>query len=110
MKKKPREPFIPAERNETIRQKIMSLLMERTLSAKDLSASVMVSEKEVYDHLEHIQRTANKKTYNFIVTPAVCKRCSFVFRKRERLKKPGKCPVCRSESIKEPLFSMTKSF
>jgi len=109
VKKKIKEPFVPVERQETIRQKIMSLLDGRTLSARDISIDVGVSEKEVYEHLEHIQRTINKRERNFIVTPAVCKKCGFVFRKRDRLHKPGKCPVCRNEVIQEPLFSVRKT-
>jgi hypothetical protein len=38
--------------------------------------------------------------------PAVCKKCGFVFAKREKLKRPGKCPVCRGESIREPRFTI----
>jgi predicted Zn-ribbon and HTH transcriptional regulator len=109
MKKKSKEPFIPVERHETIRRKIISVLEGQTLSAKDISADVRISEKEIYEHLEHIQRTLNKSEYIFILAPAVCKKCSFVFRKRDRLKKPGKCPVCRSELIQEPLFSISKT-
>ncbi|MCX5720300.1 MAG: helix-turn-helix domain-containing protein [Nitrospirae bacterium] len=106
MKKKPKEPFIPVERHETVRQKIISVLEGQTLSAKDISADVMVSEKEVYEHLKHIQKTLNKRDRNLIITPAECKKCGFVFRKRDRLKKPGRCPVCRGELISEPLFSI----
>jgi predicted Zn-ribbon and HTH transcriptional regulator len=109
MKKKPLKPFVPVERRETIRQKIMSLLESRKrpgLSARDISVEAGISEKEAYEHLEHIRRTMNKSSYTFIVTPAVCKKCGFVFRKREKLNKPGRCPVCRDESIREPLFSI----
>ena len=106
MKRKPKEPFIPVERHETVRQKIISVLEGQTLSAKDISADVMVSEKEVYEHLKHIQKTLNKRERNLIITPAECKKCGFVFRKRDRLKKPGRCPVCRGELISEPLFSI----
>ncbi len=105
-KKKPKEPFIPVERQETVRQKIISVLFGKTISAKEISADVRVSEKEIYEHLEHIQMTINKSEVKFIITPAECKKCGFVFRKRARLKKPGKCPVCRSELIQEPLFSI----
>ena len=108
MKRKPKEPFIPVERHETVRQKIISVLEGQTLSAKDISADVMVSEKEVYEHLKHIQKTLNKRERNLIITPAECKKCGFVFRKRDRLKKPGRCPVCRGELISEPLFSIRK--
>ncbi len=106
MKKKTKKPFIPTERQETIRQKIISLLEGQSLYAKEISADVRASEKEVYGHLEHIQRTINKKEYNLIITPAECRKCGFVFRKRDRLKKPGKCPVCHNEFIQEPLFSI----
>jgi len=109
MKRKLKKPFIPAERQETIRQQVISILEGNTLSAKDISAVARVSEKEIYEHLEHIQRTFNKGHHTFIVTPAECKKCGFVFRKRDKLKKPGKCPVCRSESIQEPLFSIRKT-
>lgn len=106
MKNKPKNPVIPKERYETIRQKIISLLKENTLSSKEISADASASEKEVYAHLEHIQKTINKKEHKLIVTPAECIKCDFVFRKRERLKKPGKCPACHSEKIQEPLFSI----
>jgi predicted Zn-ribbon and HTH transcriptional regulator len=109
VKKKSKEPFIPVERQETIRQEIISVLEGKTLSAKDISADVRISEKEIYEHLEHIQRTINKSEHNFIVTPAECKKCGFIFRKRGKLKKPGRCPVCRGESIQEPLFSVKKT-
>ena len=110
MRKKPREPIVPSARHETVRQKIASVLVGNTLSARDLSVETGISEKDVYEHLEHIQKTVSKGGRSFIVVPAVCRMCNFIFRKRDRLKKPGKCPVCRSESIQEPLFSIeTKS-
>jgi predicted Zn-ribbon and HTH transcriptional regulator len=97
---------VPHERNETIRQEIISLLENQTLTARDLSPLVRISVKEAYEHLSHIQKTANKTEYHLTVIPAECIKCGFVFRKREKLKKPGKCPVCRNEQIKEPLFSI----
>jgi predicted Zn-ribbon and HTH transcriptional regulator len=108
-RKRDKEPPVPAERHETIRQEIMEVLEGRTLSAKEISGLVGVSAREAYEHLEHIHRSAEKKDFRFTVIPAECKKCGFVFRKREKLKKPGKCPVCRGESIQEPLFSIKKS-
>ncbi len=104
--KKPKKPFMPVERQETIRQNIISVIKGRTLSARGISAEVKVSEKEVYGHLEHIQKTINKGELTLVIIPAECRKCGFIFRKREKLKKPGKCPVCNSELIQEPLFSI----
>lgn len=108
MKKRHKEPPVPVEKHETVRQRIIFILEGQTLSAKEISGSVSIPEKEVYEHLEHIRRTVNTRDAHLIITPAECAKCSFVFRKRERLKKPGKCPMCRSEFIQEPLFLIKK--
>jgi len=106
MKKKDKGPFIPEERHETIRRQIIAILKAGMISAKDISSEVRISEKEVYEHLEHIRRTTNKKDRRFELTPAECAKCGFIFSKRDRLKKPGRCPVCKAELIREPLFSI----
>ena len=106
MKKKEKDPAIPQERHETVRQEIISVLGRGEASAKDISFEVRISEKEVYDHLEHIRKSLNKKDHQLLIVPAECVKCGFVFSKRERLRKPGRCPVCKAESIREPLFSI----
>lgn len=109
MKKKHKEPPVPVERHETVRRQIISMLEAQTLSAKEISGGAGIPEKEVYGHLEHIQRTVSKRDEDFVITPSECIRCGFIFKKREKLKKPGKCPVCRSEQIQEPLFLIKKN-
>jgi predicted Zn-ribbon and HTH transcriptional regulator len=106
MKQKPRQPYIPIERHETIRQEILAHLEGQTMSAKEVSGYVRISEKDVYEHLEHIGKSTHKTGQHLIVIPAECLKCGFIFRKRERLKKPGRCPVCRGEIIQEPLFTV----
>jgi hypothetical protein len=106
MKIKPKEPPVPLVMHETVRREIFSVLVQGQRSAKELSAEVRISEKEVYDHLEHIRRSMDTSGQHLVVVPAECKKCGFVFSKRERLKKPGKCPVCRGESIHDPQFAI----
>jgi hypothetical protein len=62
--------------------------------------------KEILGHLEHLERSLLNQGCSLAVEPAECCRCGFVFNKRERLKKPGCCPVCRGEVLHEPLFSV----
>jgi len=102
MKARAKKPFIPVDRQETVRHEIVSLLREEELTAREISERVGVSEKEVLEHLEHIRIALRG---GLLVTPAACMACGFSFRKRERLKGPGRCPVCRSEHIAEPSFS-----
>ncbi len=104
--KKKLAPRVPVDRQETVRQEIISALAGRALSVKDISVAVRISEKEICAHLQHIRRTVNNRGQSLIVTPAECKKCGFVFQKRKKLKRPGKCPVCRAETIKEPLFEI----
>lgn len=86
-----------------MRRLILSLLSRETMTAKEISGAVRVSEKEVLEHLEHIRIALRG---GLVVTPSLCHGCGFSFRKRERLKTPGRCPVCRSERISEPSFSI----
>lgn len=84
----------------------MEALEGRFLSARELSQLAGISEKDVHQHLEHIRRTVSRGQQAFVIKPAACNTCGFQFRSRKRSKKPGKCPVCRSEYIEEPLFAI----
>ena len=107
MKKKMEEPALPEERRDTLRHTLLLMLEEGPLTAHELSGGAGIPEKEVYGHLEHIRKTLAKGGRHLAVQPAECKACGFLFTKRDRLKKPGKCPVCKGESIYEPVFSIT---
>lgn len=91
----------------TIRQAIRELLLEQPLSTLELSQQLSLAEKEVLEHLTHIAR-APGAGYHFQITPAVCKRCGFVFKKRERLTIPSRCPICRHESLRRPRFALVR--
>jgi len=84
----------------------MQALNGRTLSALEISAEARVPEKEVYGHLEHIRKSLGEQNRKLVVTPAECLGCGFVFKKRERLTTPGRCPVCHGEHIQESLYSI----
>ncbi|MBA4417119.1 MAG: transcriptional regulator [Syntrophus sp. (in: bacteria)] len=100
------EPIVPVERYDTIRKYIVSLLKEYTMSAKEISSIVKIPEREIYDHLEHIRKTLHITEQDLHVEPARCDKCGFVFQKRNRLSKPGKCPLCHSQLILPPLFAI----
>lgn len=106
---KPKKPFIPPEKQDTLRHEIIAIISAETLSAHDLSARIHIPEKAVYEHLEHIRTALRTGGRRLQVTPPVCRKCGFVFRKRERLKKPGRCPVCQGEQIDSPLFHLVET-
>ena len=104
-----KEPMVPVERFDTIRHRIIAILLTHPATARQISAELRLPEREIYDHLEHIRKTMHSGTDRLTVQPATCEKCGFTFRKRERLKRPGKCPICRSESITEPLFAVVET-
>jgi transcriptional regulator len=105
-KLRPGEPHAPVERYDTIRKYLCVLLEERAMSAKEISAVVRIPEREVHGHLEHVRKTLHQTDRHLLVEPARCEKCGFIFRKRARLSKPGKCPLCHSQLILPPLFAI----
>jgi predicted Zn-ribbon and HTH transcriptional regulator len=69
-----------------------------------------IPERQVEEHLTHVVKTiARDKTRRFILDPARCQNCAFVFRDRTRLTSPSRCPQCRSEAISTPRFGIVLS-
>ena len=90
----------------TIREQLIELLRTGEYDAYDLSQRLRIQEKEVYLHLPHIAKTLAPRGQRLQVDPAACISCGFTFKDRRRHKKPGRCPVCRSERIRPPRFSI----
>jgi len=90
----------------TIRQEIMTLLSEGQYGAKSISKIIRISEKEVYEHLSHIDRSLKSQNRKLRIIPALCLECGFVFESRNRFTSPGKCPRCKGEHIQDPGYSI----
>ena len=102
--RKPKPATIPSLREDTLRQSMSDLLRQQPLTAREISEQVGVAEREVYAHLEHLRQSLHRGEIMLHVLPAECRGCGFVFSKRERLKRPGRCPLCHGESISQPRF------
>jgi predicted Zn-ribbon and HTH transcriptional regulator len=92
------------EETETTRRQIRTLLEKGPHTAKEISSAVHRSEKEVENHLEHLRKSLHSEGRQLDKVPAECRGCGFVFRKRDRLKAPSRCPVCKGEAISDPSF------
>lgn len=88
----------------TIRQQLKELLQEDQWNALDLSRELSIREKEVYDHLEHLRRSSGGRKMH--VSPYHCLSCNYIFTKRKRLDRPGRCPSCKGSHIGMATFSM----
>lgn len=97
--------MLPPER--TPRQRIIDLIAGTRLSSHQLAQMLGIPERQVEEHLTHVVKTiARDKTRRFILDPARCQDCDFVFRDRIRLTSPCRCPHCRSEAIAAPRYGI----
>lgn len=86
----------------TLRQEIAKALKDKPRGLREISKIFRLGEKEVLEHLQHIARSAKLD-----IEPAFCQKCGFVFKKRERLNTPSRCPICRSEFISPPRYQLS---
>jgi transcriptional regulator len=89
---------------QTLRRKIITLLNDREMDARELSEELRVKEKEVYEHLVHVERSVAAAGGKFILVPSQCLLCGYVFEDRRRLTRPSRCPTCRRSKLQESVF------
>ncbi len=92
---------------QTIRQQIIEFLSNKEMGARELSQTVGIREKEVYDHLSHIARSVNARRKKLIITPSRCLECGYIFEDRKRFSPPSRCPRCKNEHIQDPTYRIS---
>jgi hypothetical protein len=89
---------------KTTRQQMIALLNENDMSARELSQAIGIREKEVYEHLPHIARSATAQRKKVIIRPSCCLTCGYVFKDRRRFTRPSRCPRCKRSHLQEPMY------
>jgi predicted Zn-ribbon and HTH transcriptional regulator len=90
----------------TRRENIMELLeqSEHPMTAQDICDILDIRSRGIiYEDLEHIAKSIKRKKKQLLIRPATCGSCDFVFKARS-VKKPSKCPKCKSEWIIPPAY------
>lgn len=84
----------------TPRQRLMQILSGSLRTVRELAHDLGLPERQIEDHLAHVVRSLKRDpSRRFMMEPATCPACRFVFRDRTKLSRPSRCPKCRSESI-----------
>jgi predicted Zn-ribbon and HTH transcriptional regulator len=97
----------PEIQPRTIRQRIIDLLEQEEVTAREISQRIGIREKEVYDHLTHISRTMSARGKRLRVPPFSCLACGYVFKERDRFTRPGRCPRCKGTRIQVPVYRLS---
>ena len=92
------------ERTRTVREAIREELLRGAATARELSERVSIREKDVAEHLEHLDKSLRARGERLVVEPATCIACGYAFARRSRLTRPGSCPECGSTRIDPPAF------
>lgn len=88
----------------TLRQRMIALLSEEHLSARDLSKMLGIREKVVLEHLPYIAKSISSRAKQLVVLPFRCLSCGYVFKERKRFTPPGRCPHCKKAHIERPQY------
>lgn len=75
-------------------------------SFEGLRLALKAQTRALEDDLRHVEQSARNQGLRFVVTPATCEGCRYVFRDRKRFITPGRCPKCRSERIEDAMFRL----
>jgi hypothetical protein len=85
---------------------MFQLLSERETTAREISQAIGIREREVYEHLPHIARSATAQKRKLVVLPFACMSCRYVFEERTRFTRPSRCPRCKKTHLETPVYSL----
>jgi len=93
-------------RSQTIRQRILLLLKDKEMTAREISKAIGIREREVYEHLSHVALSASAQKRKLVVLPFRCMSCGYVFEERKRFTRPSRCPRCKKTHLETPLYRL----
>ena len=101
---------------ETLRERLIEVLLnsERPLTVDELAQILKVPrerKKMLYQELVHAAKTLMRKSggsLQIVYEPPRCAKCGYVFGEMKRVRKPSKCPRCKSERILPPRFMVIR--
>lgn len=102
-------PPLAASDELTVRERIHHVLRSGPATARDLSQLVSIREREVTDHLAHLERSLKHRGERLVIEAPSCLECGFSFTQRHRFTRPGSCPRCRGRRISFPQFHIELS-
>lgn len=90
------------------RRQLIDLLALEFRSASWLARELGMTRGDIEEDLRHALRSARAAGHDIEIVPARCKSCDFVFSK-DKLSKPGRCPVCKGSRVFEPMIRIRAS-
>ena len=89
------------------RKDLVPMLLEHPMTVNEIARFVEQNGKDTEEDLEHFLLSLKHSGYRAVVAPSACRKCAFEFGP-EKLRKPSKCPKCKSTWLTEPRISLTR--
>ena len=89
------------------RKDLIPMLLEHPMTVNEIARFVEQTGKDTVEDLEHLLQSLKHTEYRATVEPAACRKCGFEFA-ADKLRKPSKCPQCKSTWISEPKISISR--
>ena len=96
------------EATSTVRERIAQALRGSSLTAHEISVRASVQERDVAEHLRHLEHSLTHQGEQLQTCAPHCIKCGFEFTQRERHSRPSRCPRCKSERISPPSFQIVR--
>ncbi len=96
------------ESSNTVRERIAHVLREAELTAREISERASVQERDVAEHLRHLEYSLGHGGEQLQMSVPHCIKCGFEFTQRDRHSRPSRCPRCKSERISRPSFKIMR--
>jgi predicted Zn-ribbon and HTH transcriptional regulator len=94
------------ESTSTVRERIAQALRDAPLTAHEISERASVPERDVAEHLRHLEHSLVHAGEQLVKSAPHCIKCGFEFTNRDRHSRPSRCPTCKSERISPPSFKV----
>lgn len=90
---------------KTKRERLIELLEKGEFDVEQLASFLDVPVRQVVSDLPHVAKSTKGR---FEMIPPECAGCGFIFRGRDKIKRPSRCPECRDERIEGPWFHVER--
>lgn len=87
----------------TRREELTGYLLDCERTVKELAALMRATVRDTVQDLEHVRKSTGRR---FVARAAECTQCGFVFKGRDKMTSPSRCPECRSERTVGPWLSI----
>jgi len=89
------------------RKDLIPMLLNHPMTVVEISRYAEQPGKDTAEDLQHLLQSLKHTEYRPLIEATTCKKCGFEF-SPDKLRKPSKCPKCKSTWVTEPRISLTR--